>query len=87
MPLYVYADLNTGKKVEILRSFSEYQSLPTREECPEFSDEEFSAAQFEKQLGEGIRVVKGASWGMGKGHWAFPLVLGLVSWLINNQLI
>lgn len=68
MPIYVWAEKKSGKKVEILRPFDKYQDQPTQEEA-EMSEEEYMAAEWSKELGTGIKVVKGDNWGAGKGRW------------------
>lgn len=71
MPLYVHKDKKSGKTVEILRDFSSYKDVPTTEEAiaAGLTEEEALHAEWEKQLGTGIKVVKGDTWGPGKGYW------------------
>lgn len=71
MPLYVHRDTRSGKTIEILRSFKEYLDKPTQEEAEKagLTPEEAVEAHWERVLGTGIKVIKGATWGMGKGHW------------------
>ena len=71
MPLYEYKDTVSGKKVEILRNFSEYKIGPTEEEAIKagLTPEEAVTALWERVIGSGIKVVKGENWGAGKGHW------------------
>lgn len=71
MPLYIHEDTVSGKQVEILRSFDLYKEEPTREEAIEkgLTPEEAEVAVWRKILGTGIKMVRGASWGGGKGYW------------------
>jgi predicted nucleic acid-binding Zn ribbon protein len=68
MPMYLYEDKVTGKQVEVLRSFDEYEKLPDAEEAKELSPEEFANAQWVRLVGAST-VVKGRGWGLGKGFW------------------
>jgi hypothetical protein len=66
MPLYEWLDENSDTKVEVLRSFAEYELPPMGEEIPEaIRGREY---KWVRQIGKSIRVVKGASWGPGKGY-------------------
>jgi hypothetical protein len=87
MPIYTHVDKKTSKVVEILRNFDQHQDSPTQEEAliAGLTEEEFQAAEFEKRLGRGIKVVRGDNWGPGKGHWLFPLLIGGVTWLAQYQ--
>lgn len=67
MPIYVWLDKLSGLEVDILREFAEYQDAPKDEDLPE--EEKGKERQWEKQLGTGIRMVKGDNWGPGKGRW------------------
>ncbi len=64
MPLYLWLDKKTGKTVEIMRSFAEYEKPPTEEESPGTAE-----AEWERQIEGGQSVVKGQGWGSGKGYW------------------
>lgn len=64
MPIYRWEDKKTGKKVEVLRSFKEYDVPPTKEEAPDVEDPEW-----ERKIGGGQKVNKGNNWGPGKGYW------------------
>lgn len=66
MPLYVWENKTTGDRIEILRSFDDYQVPPTDEELEKAR---VPAGDYEKVLGTGIRVVKTNKWGFGKGYW------------------
>ncbi len=51
MPSYIYEDQKTQKVVEVIRSFSEYQVPPTREEVgADLTDEEYSQADWLRLL-------------------------------------
>lgn len=63
MPLYLWLDKKTGRTVEVMRSFAEYEKPPTEEEAPDMAD-----ADWERQIEGGQSVVKGQGWG-GKGTW------------------
>lgn len=71
MPLYIWLDSKSGTTVDILRSFEDYRDPPTEEEAAAagLSPEQVADASWEKRLGTGIQVVKGSSWGPGKGSW------------------
>lgn len=69
MPLYAWLDKKTEKKVEVLRSFVDYEIPPAREEAGDMSNEEFRDADWERQIYGTQRVIKGDSWGPGKGYW------------------
>ena len=57
-------DKKTGKKVDIIRAFSDYEIPPTKEEAPDIEDPEW-----ERLIGDNLAVVRGNNWGMGKGSW------------------
>lgn len=65
MPLYTWENKKTGKQVEVLRSFDDYQVPPTKEEA----GEEVIPEDWNRLIGGSQRVVKGTNWGPGKGHW------------------
>lgn len=64
MPFYRWVDKKTGKEVEVLRIFADYEKPPTKEEAPDIEDPEW-----ERQVSGGQSVVKGHGWGNGKGYW------------------
>jgi len=64
MPIYTYQDKKSGKKVDVIRSFNDYENPPTKEEAPGLEDPEW-----ERQIGDNQVVVKGNGWGGGKGYW------------------
>ncbi len=66
MPLYEWLDEVSGTKVEVLRSFADYEVPPQAEEMPE--DIRAAEHKWVRQIGKSIRVVKGAGWGPGKGY-------------------
>lgn len=72
MPLYLWLDKKTGKTVEVMRSFAEYEKPPMEEESPGTAE-----AEWERQIEGGQSVVKGQGWGSGKGYWV--LLVGLIS--------
>jgi predicted nucleic acid-binding Zn ribbon protein len=70
MPMYTYKDKNTDVKVDVIRTFDEMEQVPTLEECGEkLNEEQHSKAVWERVIGGGISVLKGPTWGWGKGHW------------------
>lgn len=72
MPMYTYIDKKSKKQFDILRHFSEYDSLPTEEEAlaAGMTAKQYAKAKWEKLIGGGIRVIRGENWGPGrKGHW------------------
>ncbi len=68
MPMYLWRDNVTTKEIEVIRGFKEYEVPPTKEEAP-LSEEEFSAANWERLLSGGIKKQHGDNWGPGKGKW------------------
>lgn len=64
MPFYCWVDKKSGKEVEVLRPFAEYDTPPTAEEAPDVED-----PQWERQIQGGQSVVKSWNWGNGKGNW------------------
>jgi predicted nucleic acid-binding Zn ribbon protein len=64
LPLYNWKNKKTGKVIEVIRNFSDYQEPPTLEEAPEEKDPEW-----ERMIGSDIKVIKGRSWGGSKGNW------------------
>ena len=80
MPVYVYLNKD-GERVEVLRSFDDYQVGPTEEECKGIK------GPFTKSIGENIKVIKGENWGYGsKGHWILLIVGGLLRGLYSGGL-
>lgn len=71
MPLYVWLEKKSGKTIDILRSFDDYQVPPTEDEAlgAGLNEEEVGEAEWEKRLGTGIQVIRGDSWGGSKGNW------------------
>lgn len=75
MPLYVYVIENVEgeapKSIDVLRNFSEYDVGPTEEEAlgAGLTPEQVATATYRKVLGSGVKLIKGASWGPGKGYW------------------
>ena len=68
MPIYCYRDKNTEKTVEVVRKFADYEVVPTVEEASEFSEEEYKDADWERVLGQGIKVTRSSGYGT-KGNW------------------
>lgn len=64
MPMYTWQDKKTEKRVDVIRSFADYELPPTEEEAPGFQDPEWV-----RVIGESISVTKGNGWGSGKGYW------------------
>lgn len=48
MPMYSYKDNNTGKEVEVIRSFKDYEIVPDRKEAAELTDKEYEAADWRR---------------------------------------
>jgi hypothetical protein len=69
MPMYDWVDKKTGKHVVVMRHFSKYEEIPTPEEVPDLSAEDYAAADWERLIGVDIQVQRGWNWGGGKGHW------------------
>lgn len=72
MPLYIWEDKVSEKKIEILRSFDKYDDAPTHQEMlgAGLTEDEVEAAKLRKVIGTGIRVTRGPSWQGSKGYWA-----------------
>ena len=68
MPMYLYKDKNTKKVIEVLRSFDEYETPPSREEATELSDDEYQNAEWERVLSK-FMMARAANWGGKKGQW------------------
>jgi predicted nucleic acid-binding Zn ribbon protein len=72
MPLYHYACKKCKYSVEIIRTMKESEDLPTEqeitEECssPESTDKKHD---LERLIKSAPGVMKGGSWGNGKGYW------------------
>ena len=60
----MWIDKKTGKEVEVLRIFADYEKPPTKEEAPDLEDPEW-----ERQVGGNQSVLKSWNWGAGKGNW------------------
>lgn len=71
MPIYKWSDKNTGKEVEIIRSFDDYEDTPTEEEAlVELTKEEFKNAKWVKIVVGGSRSIGFGRFGHGgKGNW------------------
>jgi hypothetical protein len=69
MPIYLWIDKKTGKKVEVIRTFAEYEVPPHGDELPvELRDLSDHEIEWERSVGDKISVTKGWGWG-GKGQW------------------
>ena len=82
--MYTWEETNTGTRVDIVRSFAEYDKCPEGDEIPEtLKDKE---CKWERVIGEKIAMTKGQGWGYGKGYWL--VLLGsyactqLQNWLV-----
>lgn len=68
MPMYTFEDTKSGKKLDVLRTVDD------RDREPDENDDGYAELKLNKPpkwrrlVGEGIRTVRGASWG-GKGYW------------------
>lgn len=64
MPIYTWIDKKSSKKVDVVRTFDDYQVPPTEEEsgiAPQDAD-------WERLIGDGQRIIRGPSFGK-KGYW------------------
>lgn len=68
MPMYDWKDEASGRTVAIIRTFDDSDKGPDREDVPEMSDTEWSAAQWKKVLAA-PQWQRGGSWRGGKGYW------------------
>ncbi len=66
-PLYQWRDKNTDTEVEVLRSLSDSEVVPTLEES-KMGPEEYEAADWQKILG-GFMLTRGSNWRGSKGNW------------------
>lgn len=64
MPVYIWKEKKTGREVEVIRHFSDYEIPPTEEE----SGLNPKKTKWERIIGTGIRTVRGSNWA-GKGNW------------------
>lgn len=68
MPIYVWFDHIQEKEFEIYReSFTQSGEEPTDDDLP--AEEKGKERKWEKRIGSGIKVVRGASWNGSKGNW------------------
>ena len=74
MPIYLWVDKKSGKQVEIIRSFAEYENPPEGDEVP--AELQGTEPQWERSIGDKISLVKGNGWGAGKGYWIQLLTTG-----------
>ncbi|MDB4725817.1 hypothetical protein OAF54_00180 [bacterium] len=63
MPLYDWQSEATKEVITIIRDFDDYLDPPTEEEAGD------DPGPWKKILGTGVRTIRGAGWGPGKGHW------------------
>jgi hypothetical protein len=63
MPIYSWLDKKSGTKVEVIRSFDEYEQHPTEEEAPGLTEPEWERIIDGKRL-----VTRPVNW-EGKGNW------------------
>ena len=82
MPLYRWEDKKTGKKVEVLRSFKEYDVAPTQEEAPDVEDPEW-----ERKIGGGQKLLRGNNWTGSKGNWIVLLIMGGGLWQLFQDIL
>lgn len=68
MPMYQWRDTTNGRTVDVIRNFDDFELKPGRDEAEQWTDAEWQAAKWEKVIGA-VSVVKGRSWGPGKGYW------------------
>lgn len=68
MPIYTYMEKKSGIKVDIIRTFDNYDKPPEGDEIPEELRKK-KKLQWERQIGDNQVVVKGNGWGAGKGYW------------------
>lgn len=77
MPIYVWRHKPTQELVEIIRSFDNYQDLPTLDEVPDELKKKLGKkptikeADWEKYLGGSSHIILKwpSSGGSGKGYW------------------
>ena len=64
MPFYNWLDHNSGKEVEVVREFADYQTPPTEEESGIAADK----ADWERIIRGKRLVTRPRNW-QGKGNW------------------
>ncbi len=72
MPLYHYACKKCNFSVEIIRTMKESEDLPTEKEIEKECDSPDSTDKkhdLERLIKSAPGVMKGGSWGNGKGYW------------------
>lgn len=67
MPIYKWKDKKTEIEVEVIRDFKDYEVPPFEEELA--TDHDPKEAVWERIIGSAPKVIKGDSWGPGKGNW------------------
>lgn len=88
MPIYCWHDKNSELKVEVIRSFAEYENPPVDDELPEAERGKQDSRKWERIIGSDIRVMRGAGWGMGKGYWIQLIgIIGLAAHSYLSRLI
>ncbi len=69
MPLYTWKSDTTGREVDVLRSFADYEVEPDTREMGVDKDGNPDTGPWTRLLGKGIKVTRGENWGHGKGNW------------------
>ena len=67
MPLYEYTCSECDETVEVLRSFDAYK-VPPGIDDDKLPDSECKH-KWKRIISGGVKVIRGATWGPGKGHW------------------
>lgn len=68
MPLYTWIEPDTGQTVNVIRSVADRHVPPTIEELFQVFGTR-KPQDLERQVGVGIRTIRGANWNGSKGNW------------------
>jgi len=83
--MYCWVERKSGKEIEVLRSFSDFEVPPTAEELA-IINLVFENPEWERIIKSSPKIIRGDSWGPGKGHWVW-LLIGAGACLLKNWLI
>jgi hypothetical protein len=78
IPLYTYIEKKHSLRVEVLRSFDEYQTVPTDEEIREVIGADAAIPtdlEWEREIWGNQTLTRGSNWSGSKGNWIALLAL------------
>ncbi len=67
MPYYAWKDKNSDYNFDVLRDHDDYETSPQEDELPK--EEQGKDRDWERFIAKAPTVIKGPSWGGGKGNW------------------